>query len=136
MKKTYKFIIPGDPHHFYRKDHKYAMTIPYYAERHIKCYTILDNQFDNEKIIDYPIDVDVKFYMYDILDNESVVVSVMFRILNKIAKGLIYKKDSLINNLTLTKYYVREPRVEMIIKPSRPFRKKNDKKRKKQKQKN
>lgn len=116
MKKKYKFIIPGVPYHAFKQDHRYAMTMPGYSENRIRCLVVLENQFGNEPLIREPIDINIKFYMPDNKEIRKVKLIHLFRFINNVSIGMIYQKESLIHNLTLNKYYVKEPRTEMIIK--------------------
>jgi len=117
MKKKYKFYIPGIPYRCFKQDHKYAMTMPGYSENRIRYLVTLENQFGDEPVIREPIDVNMKFYMPLHQKLTAAKLTHLFRFINNIALTRIYQKESLIHNLTLNKYYVKEPRTEIIIKP-------------------
>ena len=117
MKSRYKFTIPGVPYRAFKADHTYAMTMPGYSENRIRYLVTLESQFGDEPMIREPIDINVKFYMPLRQKLTAAKLIHLFKFINNIALGMIYQKESLIHNLTLNKYYVKEPRIEMTIKP-------------------
>jgi len=116
MKKRYKFYIPGVPFSCFKENDRYHMVSSNYSESRIRYLVTLENQFGDEKIIKDPIDINVKFYMPMNQEVRKAKLIHLFRFINNIAIGRIYQKESLIHNLTLNKYYVKEPRVEITIK--------------------
>ena len=117
MKKRYNFYIPGIPFSCFKENDRYHMVSSNYSENRIRYLVTLENQFGDNQIINEPIDINVKFYMPINQTVRKVQLIHLFRFINNIAAGKIYEKESLIHHLTLNKYYVKEPRVEITIRP-------------------
>jgi len=117
MKKMYKFCIPGVPYSHYKSDVNYNMLCRNYSENRIRYTVILENQFANEPLITEPINIKMNFYMPMVKIARVAKITHLFMFINNIAIGKIYQKESLIHGLTLNKYYDKEPRIEITIKP-------------------
>lgn len=117
MKKRYVFNIPGAPVRVFKSDDEGRQPLDTYIENKIRYIVNLENQYEENNILEKPIEATFTFYLpknHKYRQNKVSIVE-LFKFANNIAQGIVYKKDYLLYNVNMTKQYSNNPHTEIII---------------------
>jgi len=117
MIQKYVFNIPGAPVRVFRSENEGRQTLDTYLENKIRCRVTIENQYEQNEIISTPVEAIFTFFLPKNHKYRQNLVSIveLFRFINQIAEGTIYKKDTLLYRIEMRKEYSNEPHTEIII---------------------
>ena len=116
MEEVYHFCIPGEPARVFKSDNQSRHTMDTYIERKLICKVTLENQYP-EKPITTPIKAIFKFFLPITAKYRQHRVSIvkLFEFANYTARGIIYKEDYYLYDVSISKEYSTDPHTEIII---------------------
>lgn len=117
MKKKYVFNIPGAPVRVFRTENEGRQTLDTYLENKIRYKVTLENQHEHEEIISTPLEATLIFFLpkNHKYREHNVSIVELFKFINQVAEGILYKKDNQIYNINMRKEYSNHPHTEIII---------------------
>ena len=110
-----KFVILRKPTCMFRPEKNRYHMWDGYAQS--KCNFRIDllEQIKSQPPLEKPVIISVTFYLEPTVKNKKTSLLNMYRFVNNILCGILYKRDTLIHDIKLYKKYDKQPRTEIII---------------------